>query len=112
METKNEATELDAIIAASEPTTGTAATSATATVAGPTIVITSLAPAPEPKPSIGTIVHFRAPCVDGDHTIRAAIVTRVWSPACVNLTVFAEDGSTYGVTSASLGSSWVWPERA
>lgn len=97
MEPKNEATELDAIMAASAPTTGTPA--------GPTITIVNLTP---PKPSVGRIVHYREPRVEGGHEIRAAIVTRVWSDTCVNLTVFGADGGVYGVKSAT---AWSWPER-
>ena len=76
----------------------------------------SSAPAPTPakRPSLGRIVVFRE-FADVDCAAmqdRAAIVTAVWSDTCVNLTVFDPDGSTRGVTSATLGDghrSWSWP---
>lgn len=99
MENKNETTELDAIMAASEPAP---------------VPTSEPAPAPAPKPSVGRIVHYREPRVDDTHAIRAAIVTAVWTDTCVNLTVFDKRGGTFAVTSASLGvdgGCWSWPER-
>lgn len=70
------------------------------------------------KPSVGRIVHFYMTPV-----VRPlpAMIQRVWSDTCVNLTVFADDGSTFLATSIDLAMSiegdtsgrkaWVWPPR-
>lgn len=72
-------------------------------------------------PSVGRIVHY-TPSEDkgGKKQPRAAIITHVWGPSCVNLHVFP-DGS-FGLksedsnpTSVSLGTgprTWNWPPRA
>lgn len=64
------------------------------------------------KPSVGRIVHYVN--TQGEHC--AAIVTRVFSDTCVNLTVFGSDNMTYGFTSilfneGATAGSWHWPER-
>lgn len=77
------------------------------------------------KPTIGRIVHFvsggAATVVPpGDHY--AAVITHVWSDACVNLFVFpkggVDDDSASGVKTSVVcdvttvtGHSWHWPER-
>lgn len=64
------------------------------------------------KASIGRIVHF----VDTKGELRAAIISRVWGDACVNLTVF-DDSGPYVATSVAFDGggqalqSWHWPER-
>ena len=66
------------------------------------------------KPSVGRIVHFH---IGGEE--HAAIITRVWSDWCVNLTVFdPSDGSTSARNSVCLATGdhdldgrWCWPPR-
>ncbi len=70
------------------------------------------------KPSIGRIVLFRGEKSNGANE-HPAIVTRVWSDTCVNLTVFLDNGAPFVVTSATQdedvesGSlrAWRWPPR-
>jgi hypothetical protein len=73
----------------------------------------------EQKPSIGRIVLFRS------HESNAAqehpaLITRVWSDTCVNLTVFPDNGSPILETSVNQNESlegpnqdlaWRWPPR-
>jgi len=72
-------------------------------------------------PSVGRIVHYTPTDDKGEKKQpRAAIITHVWGPSCVNLHVFP-DGS-YGLkaedqnpTSVSLGTgprTWSWPPRS
>lgn len=72
-----------------------------------------------PPPTVGRIVHY-FPDQDTANPL-AAIVTRVWSPTCVNLQVF-EDGSSPSrvkdaTTSVQLRDEsnkknvWDWPAR-
>ncbi len=70
------------------------------------------------KPSIGRIVLFRRENVNGvdEHP---AIITRVWSDTCVNLTVWLDGGATFFASSAMLNEDmesadrnlWRWPPR-
>jgi hypothetical protein len=66
------------------------------------------------QPSIGRIVHFISE-QDGGH--QAAIVTRVWSDTCVNVTVFGDDAVQYfssvnlDTTETPARRSWHWPEQ-
>lgn len=64
------------------------------------------------KPTVGRIVHYVNE--NGEHC--AAIVAKVWSDTCVNLTLFTPNGGTESRTSASYDElprsySWHWPER-
>ncbi len=63
------------------------------------------------KPTIGRIVHFHVTGLPE----QAAIITRVWSERCVNLTVFHHDGTTSGATSIESDPAasrfWTWPPR-
>lgn len=71
------------------------------------------------KPTVGRIVHYRVSAhlqAASAGEVRAAIVTRVWSDTCVNLSVFwdASDSATLPqhVTSVVQGSGeghWDWP---
>lgn len=65
-------------------------------------------------PSVGRIVHF----LEGTKEPSAAIITRVHSPSCVNLTVFFDDGrveSRSSVQDEVTGNRdygvWSWPPR-
>jgi hypothetical protein len=43
-----------------------------------------------------------------------AVITRVWSPTCVNLQVLADAGTPFAVTSVTCGRgerTWRWPAR-
>lgn len=51
----------------------------------------------EREPQVGQIVMFRQNTGDPE----AAIITRVWSPQTVNLTVFTDMGTVLGVTSCA-----------
>lgn len=60
------------------------------------------------KPSIGRIVHY-----NDAGTIRAAIITEVWSDDCVNLEVFGvyEDRIKTSVVLGEGPCQWRWPPR-
>ncbi len=70
------------------------------------------------KPSLGRIVLFRSELSNGalEHP---AIITRVWSDTCVNLTVFLDFGAPSLKTSVTFDESeapsaqysWRWPPR-
>lgn len=63
------------------------------------------------KPSIGRIVHYFADDSDLPH---AAIVTRVHSEQCVDLHVWSQEGTQFGMTSVPNypgGPRWEWPPR-
>lgn len=71
------------------------------------------------KPSIGRTVLFKQPAseaaINGTR-VHPAIITRVWSDACVNLHVFFDAVPSAVRTSVTLDGgfenpSWVWPER-
>lgn len=81
-------------------------------------VIVPAPPRPAQTPSIGRIVHVNR---DGKPPY-AAIVTAVWSPTCVNLTVFGDgdrwpngtpgDVASVAMPSVSQGDApgeWAWP---
>jgi hypothetical protein len=53
----------------------------------------------EQKPSLGRIVLFRSEPANGVNE-HPAIITRVWSDTCVNLTVFLDAGAPFIATSA------------
>lgn len=64
-------------------------------------------------PTIGRIVHY----TDAEGVDTAAIVTHVWSPTTVNLTLFPDyhTADALRVQSANEGSgpgTWHWPERS
>lgn len=69
------------------------------------------APGPQ-QPSVGRIVILNP--VSGQ-AVRAAVITRVFSPTCVNLVAFSECGTyTTAIRSCTLGTSpgdWSWPQR-
>lgn len=75
----------------------------------------------EQKPSIGRIVHFVYNAVHFP-----AIITKVWSPTCVNLYALPNGSDYLGLAnpseplvatsvsfdeSGTCGYSWHWPER-
>ena len=71
------------------------------------------------KPSIGRIVLFRSRDSNGSRE-HPAIVTRVWSDICVNLTVFLDYGQLLVQSSVIQNESldgpnqdyaWRWPPR-
>lgn len=76
-------------------------------------------------PTIGRIVIYTQPADEMQRNgcrTHPAIITRVWSEDCVNLTVFLDDGFVGHVTSVLKGSSydaenrtqcasWEWPPR-
>lgn len=71
-----------------------------------------------PAPTVGRIVHFWAP--DGVANPLAAIIVRVHSDTCVNLSVFDDGTARYtagGVnsavkrTAAAEPGAWDWPAR-
>ena len=73
----------------------------------------------EQKPSIGRIVLFRSAPSNGT-VEHPAIITRVWSDTCVNLTVFQDFGEPILKTSVNQNESldganqelaWRWPPR-
>lgn len=72
----------------------------------------------EQKPSIGRIVLFRGEKSNGVNE-HPAIITRVWSDTCVNLTVFLDNGAPIVPTSvnheenleSSTNPAWRWPPR-
>lgn len=66
------------------------------------------------KPSLGRIVHYRAP---GENEVSAAIITHVFSDNSVNLAIFEDGGQMDGDTSVPLYEEdpgewgcW-WPPR-
>lgn len=66
------------------------------------------------KPSIGRIVIYRG--IDSNGSLEhPAIITRVWSDTCVNLTVFPDNGEVIVKTSVNLDQDkiqshgWAWP---
>ena len=78
-------------------------------------------PAAPPAPSVARIVHFVLP--NGEH--RPAVIVRVWSEVCVNLSVFTdgENDAAYGqgadtvwetsrlLDPGATPGTWHWPER-
>jgi len=71
------------------------------------------------KPSLGRIVLFRAHHANGKSE-HPAIITRVWSNECVNLTVFPDTQLPISYTSVLQNESltegwqscaWRWPPR-
>lgn len=71
------------------------------------------------KPSLGRIVLFRSLDSNGSKE-HPALVTRVWSDTCVNLTVFPDYGELVFKTSVNQNESlegpnqelaWRWPPR-
>lgn len=73
----------------------------------------------EQKPSVGRIVLFRSLESNGAKE-HPAIITRVWSDGCVNLTVFPDYGEpvlkssvTFAEISETTAESyaWRWPPR-
>jgi len=71
------------------------------------------------KPSIGRIVLFRSEQSNGisEHP---AVINRVWSDECVNLTVFPDCGAPISKTSVvqnenmtdgNQAFAWRWPPR-
>ncbi len=72
------------------------------------------------EPTIGRIVHYHAPEAEASNGTQlfAAMVTRVWSETCVNLTVYPDGGNAYFRTSVEIQGrhqgadrSWSWPPR-
>lgn len=56
----------------------------------------------QPTPTVGRVVLFKSSCPEhmgSDTAPVPAIVTRVWSPTCVNLRVLADGHQTPWVTS-------------
>lgn len=77
----------------------------------------NISPAAISRPSPGRIVLVTDADSNGV-TEHPAIVTRVWSPECINMTVFPDYGVPYCMSSVSVsddGSSqphrWRWPPR-
>lgn len=83
------------------------------------------APAPaakpddQPMPSIGRIVLYHPADHErdgrGEAEFYPAIITRVFSPVCVNLQVLADAGPAFAVTSRVRGEDvlgWHWPKRS
>lgn len=70
----------------------------------------------EQKPSLGRIVLYRG-IVSNAANEHPALVTRVWSDTCVNLTVFPDYGSQELRTSVNQDEAmeqtqgWRWPPR-
>ena len=71
------------------------------------------------KPTIGRIVHYKNTETEkgfqqGADTV-PALITRVFSDTCVNLTIFQDAAElTRRQTSVMLGTepgTWAWPER-
>lgn len=66
------------------------------------------------KPSVGRIVHYKS-TDESAHWNHAdthpAIITRVHSDTCVNLTVFPDANESVTRTSCVLGQQWEWPPR-
>lgn len=73
------------------------------------------------EPSVGRIVMFHSDAKQNGSNVHPAIITRVWTRDCVNLTIFPDAGLPYSVTSVSYGENgdgpcvfsqrWFWPER-
>lgn len=69
-------------------------------------------------PSIGRIIHVCIGIEDGAPVLRPAIITRVWSPTCVNAQVFLDGGNDdrlvvgklFGITEgyAERGNAPAW----
>jgi hypothetical protein len=73
-----------------------------------------------PKPTLGRTVLFRLADADapGAPRMHPAVVTRVWSDTCVNLTVFRDGGAIVPAVSVdhapvdgrpTLTGTWSWP---
>lgn len=71
-------------------------------------------------PTIGRIVLYRGPLLTNGAPEAPAIVTRVWSDTCVNITVFRDYGTPEIVasvpldadkaTDAKVSHTWRWME--
>jgi hypothetical protein len=62
---------------------------------------------------IGAQAHIGNAVVEGE--VYPLIVTRVWSPGCVNGQVLLDGNDAFWVTSATEGTgprTWAWPIRA
>jgi hypothetical protein len=76
---------------------------------------------PPQAPSIGRTVLYRPTAEDrvnrGGAEFYPAVITRVWSPICVNLQVLADAGTPFFVTSVTFDPlsdqvrTWRWPTR-
>lgn len=70
------------------------------------------------RPSIGRIVHYHALSSDGPVVTHPAVVTRVHSDRCVNLTILFDGGapeprtSVERATESDVAGRWSWPPRA
>ncbi len=63
------------------------------------------------KPSIGRIVHVTT---DSAGTVEPAIITRVWTENCINVTLFPDCADPHPMTSLVQGNGtheWYWPPR-
>jgi hypothetical protein len=77
--------------------------------------------APAPPPSVGRVVLYHPTEAEregrGGGETYPALVTRVWSPTCVNLHVLADAGPAFFVTSVEQARgrapqrAWSWPPR-
>ena len=73
------------------------------------------------EPSVGRIVHYYTSQTHQHFNAVGpgpypAIITRVWSPTCVNLKVLPDCGAPFDATSISLKvegftTYWEWPPR-
>lgn len=81
----------------------------------------NVAPEAAPAPTVGRVVLYWEK-INGELQKMAAVVCRVWSEECVNLTVFLPGGETAPRTSVTrvtgsddsdeaLACHWNWPAR-
>ena len=68
------------------------------------------------QPTLGRIVLHRG-IESNVATVHPAVITRVWSDECVNLTVFPDNDNPTPITSQNLvdpdgtDQGWFWPIR-
>jgi hypothetical protein len=68
----------------------------------------------EQKPSVGRIVHYKAPANDEyEARIFATVITRIQDDEAVDLCVFGQAGFGFrqGVKKGDEQSQWNWPAR-
>ena len=69
------------------------------------------------KPSVGRIVFFHSPFLSDSISEFPAIITRVWSDICVNLTIFPNNGnmilriSVIQDEEMNQEIGWRWPPK-